>query len=205
MARVEIYFLILLGGAAILYRIKSREQRRRIALLGSYLGKYQIEKLMQHLTEGYLRALGEGDAQRQDQIWSLLETTEVELSAQVKRLAADFSRVEATQALVSRLPLAVAFADQLFPRSAFDMRKLLAIHARGISDVARDGADQSPKSIAYVRMAEMLLLQHSCHWFCRSKAVASARMLARHQTSYAQLVQSVSVATRQAYRALTGI
>ena len=52
--------------------------------------------------------------------------------------------------------------------------------------------------------AELFLMQHTCHWFCRSKAVASARMLARHKTSYAQLLDAVSPATRRAYRALTG-
>jgi hypothetical protein len=45
-------------------------------------------------------------------------------------------------------------------------------------------------------------MQHSCHWFCRSKVVASARMLARHKTSYEQLLAAVSPETRQAYQAL---
>ena len=31
--------------------------------------------------------------------------------------------------------------------------------------------------------AELFLMQHTCHWYCRSRAVASARMLARHKTS----------------------
>ena len=52
-------------------------------------------------------------------------------------------------------------------------------------------------------VAELLLLQHTCHWYCKSRTVASARMLARHQTPYPQLVASVSPATRQAYLALT--
>ena len=51
--------------AAGAYVVKSREQGRRIALLGSYLGKYQIEKLMENLTNGYLRALSELDPERQ--------------------------------------------------------------------------------------------------------------------------------------------
>ena len=42
----------------------------------------------------------------------------------------------------------------------------------------------APKDRAFAILAEMLLMQHTCHWYCRSKAVASARMLARHQTSY---------------------
>ena len=45
-------------------------------------------------------------------------------------------------------------------------------------------------------------MQHSCHWFCRSRAVASARMLARHKTSYAHLLACVAPQTRAAYQAL---
>jgi hypothetical protein len=52
--------------------------------------------------------------------------------------------------------------------------------------------------------AELFLLQHTCHWYCKSKTVASARMLARHQTSYDQLLAAVSPETRNAYRTLTG-
>jgi hypothetical protein len=51
-------------------------------------------------------------------------------------------------------------------------------------------------------MAELLLMQHSCHWFCRSKVVASARMLASHQTAYPQLLESVAPDTRRAYLAV---
>jgi len=53
--------------------------------------------------------------------------------------------------------------------------------------------------------AELFLMQHSCHWFCRSRAVASARLQARHQTSHAQVLAAVSPATREAYRKLTGV
>ena len=53
-------------------------------------------------------------------------------------------------------------------------------------------------------MAELFLMQHSCHWFCKSKPVASARLILRHQTPYEQVLQSVAPDTRQAYLALTG-
>ena len=36
-------------------------ERRRIALLAAFLGRYQIEKLMATLSDGYMRALGESD------------------------------------------------------------------------------------------------------------------------------------------------
>jgi hypothetical protein len=52
--------------------------------------------------------------------------------------------------------------------------------------------------------AELLLLQHSCQWYCRSKATASARMMARHRTPHAQLLASVSAQTRKAYNKLLG-
>jgi hypothetical protein len=47
-------------------------------------------------------------------------------------------------------------------------------------------------------------MQHSCHWFCKSRWVASARMLARHQTRYVQLLEAVSEPTRIAYRRIMG-
>jgi hypothetical protein len=45
-------------------------------------------------------------------------------------------------------------------------------------------------------------MQHTCHWFCRSKSVASARMLARHRTSYEQVVGAVLPQTRSDYLGL---
>jgi hypothetical protein len=50
--------------------------------------------------------------------------------------------------------------------------------------------------------AEIMLLQHTCHWFCRSKAVASGRLLARHKTQYEQVLTSVSASTRQGFAKL---
>jgi hypothetical protein len=184
--------------------VKTQQQRQRIALLGSYLGQFQIEKLMENLTQGYLRALGEDDAERRAQIWSMLGTAEVELSAQFQRFADSFAQVWGDKALVSTLPVAMPYADKLFPRATFDVRKVLAIHAQGIAAAADNRRGLSLRDKAYTLSAELFLMQHSCHWFCRSKAVASARMLARHQTPYAQLVASVAPQTRQAYCALVG-
>lgn len=56
-----------------------------------------------------------------------------------------------------------------------------------------------PAPRAFAILAEVLLMQHTCHWYCRSTSVASARMLARQRTSYEQLVQAVLPQTRQAY------
>ena len=186
------------------YLQKTREQKKRITLLAGHLGRYQIETLMENLTEGYLRCLGEDDPARREQIWKLLDTTEQTLVGQFQRFAADFARVGDAEARVSTLPLALPFADRLFPARSFDMRRALAIHARGSADAAANSLQQAPKSKAYTMSAELFLMQHTCHWYCRSRAVASARMLARHKTPYAQLVDSVAPATRRDYRALVG-
>ena len=50
--------------------------------------------------------------------------------------------------------------------------------------------------------AELFLMQHTCHWFCKSKTVASARLMARHKTTYEQVLASVAPATRDAYQKL---
>lgn len=186
------------------YLLKTREQKKRIMLLAGHLGRYQIETLMENLTQGYLRCLGENDPARREQIWKLLDTTEQTLAGQFQRFAADFARVADADARVSTLPLALPFADRLFPARCFDMRRALAIHARGIADAAANSLQQTPKDKAYTMSAELFLMQHTCHWYCRSRAVASARMLARHKTPHAQLVDSVAPATRRDYRALVG-
>ena len=192
--------LVAIGG----FMLKSKYQSRRIALLGSHLGKYQIEKLMETLTEGYMRALGESDGQRREQIFDLLGSTEASLCDQLNRFSAEFSKVDEAEARVSKLPLAIPYADKLFPGATFDLRKALAIHAQGITQAAKNDADRSPKAKAFTVSAELFLLQHTCHWFCKSKTVASARMLGRQKTSYEQVVNAVAPETRKAYCALMG-
>jgi hypothetical protein len=192
---------LLLVGA---YILKSRDQRQRIALLGSHLGQYQIEKLMESLTQGYLRCLGEDDPERRQQIWSLLDTTEEKLSAQFDSFAAGLARLPEADTRVSKLPIAIPYAHKLFPAATFDLREALNIHARGIAGVMKNASNRPAKSKAFTMSAELFLMQHTCHWFCKSKTVASARMLARHQTSYEQLLDAVSPETRRAYGTLTG-
>ncbi|MES2880393.1 MAG: hypothetical protein V4713_18440 [Pseudomonadota bacterium] len=201
---MELLTLLLLLIAFGVHTIKSRDQNRRIALLGSHLEKHQIEKLMESLTEGYLRALGDSDPERQAQIWSLLSTAELELCEQFNRFVLEFSRVDEAETRVSKLPFALPHADKIFQDSTFDLRKALSIHAQGIAKTVKNERNQSHKNKAFTLSAELFLMQHTCHWFCRSKNVASARMLARHKTSYAQLIESVSPETREAYRALMG-
>jgi len=196
-----VLFILLAIGMHVL---KTREQAQRIALLGAYLGKFQIEKLMQDVLGGYQRALGESDEQRQAQVWRHLETAEQTLSEQFNRFVLDFAQVSEPETRLSRLPLALPFVTQYFPASTLDLRKLLSLHAHGISLAVQNDPAQPAKRKAFTLSAELMLMQHSCHWFCRSKMVASARLLARHQTAYTQVLDAVAPSTRQAYLQLTG-
>lgn len=193
--------LIALIAGGILF-LKKRDQRQRIALLGQALSRYDIERLMEGLTDGYLRALGEDNLERQAQVWSFLAAQEVKLVEQFQAFAAEFAREDAAQTRVSKLPVAIPYAAALLPAATFDLRQAFAIHAQGLARVVENAQQLSPKRKAYTLSAELFLMQHSCHWFCRSKSVASARLLARHQTAYAQVLASVSPATRAAYTAL---
>lgn len=198
------FFTLMMLIAVGAYSFKSKDERTRIVLLGSHLGKYQIEKLMETLTEGYARALGESDAERREPIWRQMNSAELKLSEQFNRFVADFSKVDEADARVSTLGFPLPFAAKLFPTATFDLRQLFLIHAHGITSAVTQNLDRSAKSKAFALSAEMLLMQHSCHWFCKGRAVASARMMVRHKTSYAQLLESVSPETRKAYDALTG-
>ncbi len=193
--------LFLVGG----WVAKSREQQRRIALLAASLGQYQIEQLMEQLTDGYLRWLGESDSARRDQIRGVLGSTEQLLAAQFGRFAIDFAKLDAPSTQVSKMPFAIPFAQPLLPGTRlFDARRAFEIHARGIDALAMNTHEAGFKARAYTMTAELFLMQHMCHWFCRSKTVASARLLTRHKTSYAQVLDGVSARTRRDYLALTG-
>ena len=200
---MELIFLATLTASAF-WLVRHLDQRRRIALLASHLGQFQIEKHMETLTQGYLRALGEDNPARQDQILELLRPTELALCSQFARLATSFAKAGAVEARISKLPVDLPFAARLMPpQASFDMRQALALHARGIQ-LAVDRGDGSRRSRAFTVSAELFLMQHTCHWFCKSKTVASARMLARHKTSYQQLLAAVVPETRSAYSALVG-
>ena len=190
--------------AVALFLLKSQRERRRISLLAGYLGRFQIEKLMETLNAGYMRALGEEDPQRQQQVWNHMHDTENRLAEQVSALAADIAAADALDTRVSTLGLPIPFADRLLPAATYDLRKALAIHARGIDGAVHGEPDQPAKSRAYTISAELFLMQHTCHWFCKGRAVASARMMVRHKTRYEQLLPSVTPQTASAYKALIG-
>ena len=199
MELIEILSLLMLAAAALHWG-NTQSRRQRTALLAEHLQPFQIEKRMQQLTEAYMRALGETDLQRQAQIWQIQEPVEQQLSAEFRDLAQSFAQVPAPQART--LKLALPGMDKVLPQSTFDTRRALQIHAEGIERAVRNAAGLAPRDKAFTLMAEMFLMQHSCHWFCRSKTIASARMLAQHQTHYAQALEAVSPETRNAYLVL---
>ena len=87
-----------------------------------------------------------------------------------------------------------------FLAPGFDLREVMRVHARGIAQTLDSAtATPDPRKKARTLLAELYLMQHSCHWYCRSRSVASARLLVRHQTTYEQLLDAVSPATRDAY------
>jgi hypothetical protein len=197
---MNVLFLLSLLGIGF-FILNKRDQGTRIALLGSYLSKYQIEKLMETVVDGYMRALGEASAERQAQVWGMLSSAEITLYEQFNAFANDFAKVPQDVSRVSALGVALPYATKVFPGATFDMRQALLIHAQGIEAIAKN-TEISQKDKAFIMTAELFLMQHTCHWFCRSKTIASARMMARHKTPHAQLLASVSSATRQAYTAL---
>ncbi|ABE45275.1 hypothetical protein Bpro_3365 [Polaromonas sp. JS666] len=200
---MEILPLVLLLTVAS-FLLKKSEQRKRIVLLASHLGNYQIEKLMETLAEGYLRALGESDLERREQIWRYLDTTETQLCLQFNKFCAEFAKLDAADTRVSTLALPFPYAAKLFPQATFDLRKVLAIHAHGLMQATSNALNRTPRDKAFTLSAELFLMQHTCHWFCNSKAVASARLMARHKTTHAQVLGAVGPDTRAAYAALTG-
>lgn len=198
---MDVFFLTTLFALAF-WALQRSDQRRRIALLGRCLGQYQIEKNMETLTQGYLRALGEDNPERRGQIWSLLRPVELALASQIARLAEDFSKVSEDSARTSKLPMYIPWVTQWLPRLCFDMRKMLIVHAHGVGQAVLVDGQPSRKEAAHTVLAELLLFQHSCHWYCKSKAIASARLMAHHQTAHPQAVAAVGAATRDAYAAL---
>lgn len=195
------FLLLALTVFMLMHQLRAKEQRQRIALLAQYLRHYQIEQLMERLTQGYQRVLGEANLQRRATLWQQYTASEQALAEQVARLAEKFAQVKTEDARISRIPL-LPYTNRWWPSSCFDFRHMLTIHARGLAEAVREG--RAPQDRAYTLLAEILLLQHSCHWFCRSQAVASARLFTRYQTHHYQAIEACTPSTREAYRRLIG-
>ena len=192
--------------------LRTKAQKQRIAVLAHFLRNYDIEKLMERLVGSYMRALDEKDPGRQQQIWELQQSVENSLVSQFASFAQALAQApepsNGASFRISTQSIGFPFGaliDKLqgSPRG-FDLRTAIRIHADGIAAVVANAEGRSPKERAFTLLAELYLMQHTCHWYCKSKAVASARMQLRNQTSYEQVVQSVSPATRHAYLALIG-
>lgn len=201
-------FLILVITVAVaVAAFNRRHQRSRMALLGQHLRHHPIERLMEAVTEGALQALNDTDPEQRAHRWQRIHHQEEVLATQFERFVAAFANTDPAQTRVSRWPLTVPGIEKVLPQTTFDMRDLLRVHAQGIARAVAqprhldDAAQLRERSFRLA--AELFLMQHSCHWYCKSKAVASARMLARHQTPHAQLLATVSPETRKAYLALT--
>jgi hypothetical protein len=196
---------IIVGSIAV-YVLQNIEHRRRVRLLGAHLAPTQVEKLMGGLIEGYMRALDEKDSERSKQVWAILDNNEKTLADQLQRLSTTFAEESAQETRVSTLPLALPYFDRLMPSHTFDMREALKMHAQAVrAACAPDDMDlEARKRLAFTMTAELLLLQHTCHWFCKTRTVASMRLIARQKTPYEQVLQSVSSSTRKAYQRLIG-
>lgn len=179
--------------------LRVRYQRTHIALLGRHLASLQLERHMETLTQGYTRAIQEKDETRQLQVLASFEQTEHTVATQVQSLA-DVMQKEGAQATsVGILPFCVPYAERFLPTAVRDFRELLHIHAAGLRHGVENEDRQDAKNRAYHLSAELYLLQHSCHLFCKSRTVANARLLLRHQVHHQKVLESVSAMTRSSY------
>ena len=197
---------IIVGSIAV-YVLQGIEHRRRVRLLGAHLAPTQVEKLMGGLIEGYMRALDEKDDARRKQVWHVLQSNEKTLADQLQRLADTFGKEDIQFTRVSTLPLALPYFDRLMPNHTFDMREALKMHAQAVRQACAPDEEvdlATRKQMAFTMTAELLLLQHTCHWFCKTRTIASMRLMARQKTTYEQVLQSVSRSTRKAYQSLVG-
>ncbi|TFL13036.1 hypothetical protein CSC67_14130 [Pusillimonas caeni] len=176
-----------------------RYQRTHIALLGRHLSNLQLERHMETLTQGYSRAINEESETRQLQVLDTFAQTERSVAAQIGSLADAMQKESSQAASLSTPPFCVPYAERLLPMLTRDFRALLHIHAAGLRHVVDNGGGWDPKGRAYHLSAELYLFQHSCHWFCKSRAVADARLALRHQVTHQKVLDSVSAETRSAY------
>lgn len=176
-----------------------RYQRAHIVLLGRHLANLQIESHMETLTQGYTRAIHEKDGDRQLQVLNSYSQTEQTVAAQVQTLATAMKKEAAETTSMGVVRICVPYIDFILPTLARDFRRLLQIHATGMRYVVDNQEHWGPKDRAYHLSAELYLLQHSCHWFCKSRSVADARLLLQHQVQVQKALDSVSGVTRRAY------
>lgn len=191
--------LTLLMVVAVWQVLRVRYQRTHIALLGRHLASLQLERHMETLTQGYTRAIQEKDEIRRLQVLDMFAQTEHAVAAQSRSLAQAMQKESLQAASMGALPFCLPYAERFLPSATRDFRELLHIHAAGLRHVVENVDGQDAKSRAYHLSAELYLLQHSCHWFCKSRTVADARLPMRHQVNHRKVLESVSEVTRSAY------
>src|SRR5690606_27657723 len=159
----------------------------------------QLERHMETLTQGYARAIHEKDATRQLQVFENFTQTERSVATQLNTLAAAMQQESSQATSMGALSFCIPYVERFFPGATRDFRKLLQIHAAGLRRVVDNHEHWDAKKRAYHLSAELYLFQHSCHWYCKSRGVADARLLMRHQVKHLKVLESVSEATRSAY------
>jgi hypothetical protein len=179
--------------------LRVRYQRAHIALLGGHLAGLRLEKHMETLTQGYARAINEQSESRQLQVLETFALTERAVAAQVQSLADAMQKESAQATALGTFAFCVPYVERVLPAAARDFRALLRIHAAGLRHAVDNEEQLDPKTRAFHLSAELYLFQHSCHWFCKSRAVADARLIMRHQVQHQKALDSVSAVTRSAY------
>lgn len=197
--------LILLMIVAAWQVLRIRYQRTHVALLGSHLASLQLERHMETLTQGYARAINEKEEARQLQVLETFAQTERAVAGQIQSLANAMQKETLPATSMGALTFCIPYAERFVPALTRDFRELLHIHATGLRHVVDNESHWDPKTRAYHLSAELYLLQHSCHWFCKSRAVADARLMLRHQVNHQKVLDSVSAVTRSAYLRWQGI
>lgn len=197
---MDIFLAVLL--VAVLWRLLCVQyQRARIALLGSHLSGLQLERHMETLTQGYSRAISADTESRQLQVLETFAQTERAVAAQLRTLADSLQKENEQATGMGVLRACVPHIERFLPALTRDFRQLLQIHASGLRHVVDNEANLSPKDRAFHLSAELYLFQHSCHWYCKSRGVADARLMLRHKVDHRKVVDSVSGPTRSAYLA----
>ena len=155
---------------------------------------------METLSQGYVRAISESNESRQLQVLETFSAAERSVAAQVQSLADSMQKESVQAASMGTAWFCIPYIERFMSGSTRDFRQLLLIHAAGLRHVVDNESGRDPKTRAYHLSAELYLFQHSCHWFCKSRAIADARLARRHQVTHQKVLDSVSAVTRSAYQ-----
>ncbi len=192
-------FIVFLA-LAVIWRVLSMSyQKAHISLLAKHLADYQLEQHMETLTQGYTRAIQSDSEARQLQVLETFAQTERAVASQAQAVASSFEQESTLASRIGIWSVCIPYAERVLPSITRDFRKLLHIHAKGIRYVVNNEAGWDAKERAYHLSAELYLLQHSCHWFCKSRGIANARLQIRHKVQHQKVLDSVSSVTRSAY------